>query len=505
MRGLKFARTGLMIVLTFLLAFTSTVYADVMPWPSAGQNNSNTRFQPAENKLSSANVGSLGVKWQFATHGDVSATPAMDDTNLYFPDWAGYLYAVNRATGALVWSTNIGDYTGIPGNYSRTTPAIAGNSLVFGDQAGKLGVPANVMAVNKKTGALIWKTQVDSHPFSIVTQSAVVNGSDVYVGVASMEELLSAMIPNYTCCTFRGSILDLNVNTGQIVWKTYTVPAGYSGGAVWGSTPAVDTGRNSLYISTGNNYSIPADVQACLTANPTNPQACLAANNYFDAILSLNLTTGAVKWAMEALPLDAWNTNCLAQGAIPIPGFDPDPALCPSQSSPDWDFGQGPALFTVKPASGKAYDLVGAGQKSGQYWAVNADTGALAWVTQVGPGGLTGGSQWGSAVDGKRVYVAISNAFNLPWNLVQNGAASGVVTNGGLWSALDPATGKILWQTANPSGSGNWGAVSAANGVIYSCSGDGIYYALNGATGGILWNYNKIGRASCRERVSSPV
>jgi hypothetical protein len=56
-------------------------------------------------------------------------------------------------------------------------------------------------------------------------------------------------------------------------------------------------------------------------------------------------------------------------------------------------------------------ELVGAGQKSGQYWALNPDTGAEVRVTEAGPGGTAGGLQWGSAVDGKRVYNVIANYF----------------------------------------------------------------------------------------------
>ena len=70
-------------------------------WLSAGQNLNNTRFQSAEHKIGVDNVSTLAVKWQFTTRGgDVSATPAVDENNVYFPDWGGYLYAVNRKTGA---------------------------------------------------------------------------------------------------------------------------------------------------------------------------------------------------------------------------------------------------------------------------------------------------------------------------------------------------------------------------------------------------------------------
>jgi polyvinyl alcohol dehydrogenase (cytochrome) len=141
---------------------------------------------------------------------------------------------------------------------------------------------------------------------------------------------------------------------------------------------------------------------------PTNAvKACLAADDYFDTIQALDLKTGAVRWATKALPADTWIAACIGFG---------DPALCPSPTGPDYDFGQAPALFTVKAdGNGKPIDLVGAGQKSGKYWALDPDAGAVKWVTQAGPGGTGGGLQWGSAVDGVRVYTANANSDLVPW------------------------------------------------------------------------------------------
>src|SRR4029079_13841415 len=86
-----------------------------------------------------SNASNLTVQWVFTTGGDVSATPAVDDVAVYVPDWAGNLFAVDRNTGAQLWSRTIPGYTGVAGNYARTTPAVAGNALVFGDQGGKFG------------------------------------------------------------------------------------------------------------------------------------------------------------------------------------------------------------------------------------------------------------------------------------------------------------------------------------------------------------------------------
>ena len=167
---------------------------------------------------------------------------------------------------------------------------------------------------------------------------------------------------------------------------------------IWGSSPAVDTKRGQLYIATGNNYSVPPAVLDRVRAHPSDPVAqhgCLAADDYFDSIMALDMKTGAVRWATSAIGYDAWTVDCMP--------FIGDGDNCPSPAGPDFDFGQAPALFKASAAKGKSVEFVGAGQKSGQYWALDPGTGAVKWVTQAGPGGTAGGLQWGSAVDGTRV------------------------------------------------------------------------------------------------------
>ena len=111
-------------------------------------------------------------------------------------------------------------------------------------------------------------------------------------------------------------------------------------------------------------------------------------------------------------------------------------------------------------------------------------------MTQVSPGGIAGGIQWGTAYDGKRLYTSSANSDNIPWTLVDGRTATG-----GIWSALDPATGEILWQTADPNGAKSGGAATVANGVVYVCSWDpaGTLYALDAKTGEILWSFESGG------------
>ena len=466
---------------TVLLVAAGNAEADETGlWTSFGQDRQNTRHQGDETKISVATVGSLAKKWEFTTGGDVSATPAVDATAVYFPDWAGNLYKVNRATGTQIWKASIPAITGLPGDKARATPAVTDRLVIVGTQ-GPFGLGGKMLAFDKLTGALVWSTQVEAHPAAVITQSATVFAGNVYIGVSSLEEALAAFIPGYPCCSFKGSMTALDEKTGYLKWKTYIVPDGYSGGAVWGSGAAVDPRLKQIYIATGNNYSVPQSVLDCVALAGDDSVAqsqCLPANNHFDSIMALDMATGAVRWSKRAIPYDAWNVDC-------IPFFG-DGSNCPSPAGPDYDFGQGPSLFNAISRGGGVRRTVGAGQKSGQYWALDPATGTERWVTNTGPGGTAGGLQWGSAVDGRRIYTANANSNAKPWTL-----PSGQITDQGMWSALNATTGAIIWQTVPPHGGGASGPASSANGVMFGCSLDpqGYMYALNGATGAVLWEF----------------
>jgi polyvinyl alcohol dehydrogenase (cytochrome) len=131
------------------------------------------------------------------------------------------------------------------------------------------------------------------------------------------------------------------------------------------------------------------------------------------------------------------------------------------------------------------------------YWAVDPATGTVAWQTAIGPAGNggnggNGGIEYGTATDGRRIYAAEGDPARIPYTLGGSGPDAGKVVTGGSWAALDPATGKILWQTPDPHGDFDTSYVTAANGVIYagSLAAAGTdMYALDAATGTILWSF----------------
>lgn len=493
-----------LIVAALLVAGSTAGAAD---WSSAGRDLKNSRYQSDEKKISPRTVGNLQLRWSVATDGDVTANPAVDGNFIYFPDSAGSMYKVNKTTGALAWKRSIGAYTGIAGDFARATPAVSGNALILGNQAGKLNDPqgAVLIAVDKNSGDLLWRTRIDGEidaatanqgfrqRYSFITHSVIVANGLAIVGLASNEELIAGFWPKANGWTwnFRGSVAAVDVATGAIRWRSYMVPDGYHGGAVWGSTGAVDLKRGLVFMATGNNYMVPDIALDCLNAGGS-PAGCLSPDNHFNSIVALDLASGAIRWAARGLPYDAWNVGC----GLNIPGvFSVAPNdNCPHPKGPDWDFAQGPMLFAD---TGNDADtgMVGAGQKSGMFWAFRSKDGKPLWSRQVSPPGLTGGLQWGSATDGQNLFVAIANS-----GLTGSGTTPGIwtlkdgsTTTAGGWAALDAKTGAVQWTTKDPAGSRAEAAVSGANGVVFGCNLDqvnGTMYALDAKSGQILWSFN---------------
>ncbi len=447
----------------------------------AGQNIDDTHFQATEHQISPATVGRLAPRWTLTAAGAISATPTVDNGTVYVPDYGGKLWAVSAGGGKVLWSQDISSYTGVAGDLSRTSPTVYGDDLILGDgwilSSGAAGTGgARVFAVDRRTGKPVWSTQVDTDPNAQITGSPVVYDGVAYLGISSKGE-------GNTQDSFRGAVIALDAATGKLLWKAYMVPSNngggdsnkpgyYSGNAVWEATPVVDPRRGLLYVGTGNNYSVPAGV--CTTPQQTGCTSP-AADDYVDSVLALRLSDGTVAWADHTLNGDLWTL--------------------PQPVGPDYDFGAGPNLFTTtNPVTGRPEQLLGIGQKSGVYWAVDPATGKVVWQTTIGPADVVtnAGIEYGTATDGRRIYAAEADTAGLSYTLGGSGPYAGKTVTRGSWAAMDPATGKILWQTPDPQGAVDAGFVGAANGVVYGGSmattGTNMY-ALDAATGKILWSF----------------
>lgn len=428
-------------------------------WSGWSPSAANTRFQlSTQAGLAAADLPRLKLRWAFGFP-DASvawAQPTFAGGRVFVGSQNGTVYSLDARTGCIRWtfSASGGVRTAIAIDHDSSRSRFV---AYFGDTA------ANVYAVDADTGQQVWVRSVDDHPLARITGSPTLHDGRLYVPVASYEESQGAD-PQYPCCTFRGSLAALDTRSGTIVWKTYMIdsPAarrgtstagvplwGPSGAAIW-SAPTVDATRGSLYVATGNAYTGPAP--------PTS-----------DAVVALDLSTGAIRWTRQITPNDVYVSGCRAG--------NPN---CPETLGPDHDFGSPPVL-----ARAGERDVIVIGQKSGVAFAMDPDRGGeVLWQYRAGQGGVLGGIEWGAAVDGERAYFAVSD-ITTP-------------QPGGL-HAVSLTTGQRAWYAPPrpPScGSGRGcnsaqsAAVTAIPGAIFSGSNDGSLRAYSSATGEILWEFD---------------
>jgi polyvinyl alcohol dehydrogenase (cytochrome) len=416
-------------------------------WPFYGKDLSNSRNGGATGP-SYNEVPTLGPVWSFASSdGDFTGTPVVAGGKLVVASGGGSVFALDAATGRKLWSKDLnGPING--------TAAIAGKRVFV--PVATPGAPS-LAAFDLDKGKLLWRTRLDSQKNSDVFGSPVVwqpkpacgrrthcrGEPTVYIGTSA--EYGEVNDPDVNT---RGSVVAIDAATGRRRWKTFAVPPKHDGGAVW-NTPAIDTATGRLYVGTGNAYHKPA-------ADTT------------DAVLALDARSGRIVAKRQATADDVWNgTEGRANG-------------------PDYDFGA--SVNLVRGAGGRK--LVGAGQKSGTYWAFDRRTLAPVWSAMTGPGAPSVGGIVGStASDGRRVYGpdtpagevwALDLAGSMAWVSSDAGplqfspvsVANGVVYTTDMsthLTARDAGTGVVLAKL--PLGAPSWGGVAIAGGSVFAVTG----------------------------------
>jgi len=248
-------------------------------WNGWGRDLFNTRYQP-EPAIRAMDVPKLGLKWAFGFQGGSDfGQPTLVDDRLFVTSSAGRIYALDAKSGCTYWTydaptgsrtaISIGELgqskrAAIPRKLKRTLAHLdvikAPSAAFFGDDTGA------VYALDAQKGTLLWKSQVDTHPTARILGSPTLYNDRLYVAVGSNEDDNTGN-PNYSCCTFRGSVAALDIASGRVLWKSYTVleppvPTRKNGagvqafgpaGAGISSSPTLDIQRNVLYVATGGS------------------------------------------------------------------------------------------------------------------------------------------------------------------------------------------------------------------------------------------------------------
>lgn len=440
------------------------------PPPSLGWGKAldNNRYVDAKTAgLDREAVESLELKWVMAFPNALRARsqPGIGGGGLYVGSQNGTVYALNAKTGCLRWTFRASAEV-------RTaiivSPWTAGDgeaepTLYFGD------LLARAYALDAITGKLKWRVKVDDHPNATMTGSPVLAGTRLLLPISSLE-VTSAADPAYACCTFRGAVMALDAASGRVLWKQHTIETvpekvgetavgtdilAPSGAPVW-NTPSVDSEAGLLFVGTGENYSSPAEGSS-------------------DAIMALDLETGERRWLWQATANDAWNMACTLDDAR---------YNCPQEDGPDFDFGASTLLVATRDGT-----VLVAGQKSGEAFGIDPETGRLKWRNRLGRGGIQAGIHFGMAAMDGVVFVPISD--------FADGQEHELPARPGLF-ALDAASGKVLWHRAHEDRCGDRAfcdpgisaPASVTEAAVFAGSLDGLLRAYDPLTGRVLWRFD---------------
>lgn len=354
------------------------------------------RLSASQSGLQGESLSQLEVAWTIAFPGigGLRSTPVITADTLFYPAASDtHVYAIDVTSGCIKWRYDAG--------------ASLRSSMVLADELPddkpRLYVTderARLHAIDPITGEREWVRSgvLDEGMHTRLTGAPAIFESTLYLPV-SASGVQRGALDTHECCDGRGGVIAVNAMTGEEVWRYVTMPPatytgkrnaagarlrGPSGAPVWAS-PSVDTARRQLYITTGENTSLPATE----TSN---------------AFIALDIDTGEVVWQFQAVANDVWNMACTGRAYG---------ANCPSPDESirkDWDFGSAPALITL--SSGEQRLI--AGQKSGHLWAIHPENGDVIWQQRVGQGGALGGNHWGIAHDGERVFLPISDPGRYP-------------------------------------------------------------------------------------------
>ncbi|MEM8499579.1 MAG: PQQ-dependent dehydrogenase, methanol/ethanol family [Pseudomonadota bacterium] len=277
-------------------------------WLATGRDYLEQRYSPLS-QISSTTIGKLGLAWFTETGSErgLEATPLVVDGVMYLTLSWSVLLALDAKTGTELWRydphvNRAHGYYACCDVVNRGAAAWGGN-IYFGTIDGRL------LAVNASSGRLVWETQTTdlNQPYTITGAPRVVKGK-VVIGNGGAD------------FGVRGYVSAYNANSGEMIWRFYTVPGdpalGFEnetmamaastwsgqwwklggGGTVWDSM-AYDPELNLLYIGTGNGSPWNAELRS-----PGGGD-----NLFLTSIIALNPDDGSYVWHYQTTPAEQWD------------------------------------------------------------------------------------------------------------------------------------------------------------------------------------------------------
>lgn len=450
-------------------------------------------------QITKSNVKRLVPVWNFSLSNDMGehSQPTIYDGVMYVVN-GNWTFAIDVATGRQIWRT--------PVQYDRAALRVASSGAIMRGPAtiyeGKLfrqTIDAHVMALDMKTGKEIWKQKYADFKEGYKGVIAPIIANGVLVSGQGGGD-----------STTRGFVEGYDPDTGKQLWRRWTIPAPgepgsetwphatkpdawkYGGGATW-QFASYDPELDLVYIGTGN-------------AEPYNPSYRDGADSLYTAsILALRPKTGEMVWYYQYVPNDSFDYDANAESVladIRVDGKMRNVLINAHKNG---------FLYVLDRTNGQ---LIAANPYVKVNWATHIDmkTGrpvltdllarAMAGETvPVWPARGTNATliafnpknrlvflnSWNQArvmtyVDAKFVlgasYTGIKSTFDTP-----KGEPAGY------HMAIEPLTGKVVWQTPLMDLASSAGMLATDGGLLFTGKLTGEFIALDQDTGKQLWQF----------------
>ena len=471
-------------------------------------------------QITRQNVQQLQLAWSWSMDdtGAQEATPLVYDGVMYLPNPRGVIQALDAASGDLIWEYRPevavtptpaptggggGEQTAIP----RLSQAPAGggdsgrgiqrNIAIFGDKIFGTTNDAHIVAVDARTGKLVWDTKVaDSKLGYEYTSGPIVVRGKVIAGITGCSRYKEDV------CFITGH----DAATGKELWRTSTIARpGEPGGDTWGDLPLKFRAGSDAWIP--GSYDPDANLVYWGTAQ-AKPWARVTRGTDGDALytnstLALDPDTGTMKWYYQHLPGETQDMDEVFESVLIDVGG----------RKSLFKMGKLGILWQLDRATGKFISAADIGYQN--IVNVNRQNGNVTYrpgkIPQVGVEvdqcpSTSGFKSWRAMA-----FSPQTNAVYIPLTLncekatfgagpvekVIGGGGSGPVRRRdyehpesvgslGEFLAMEVRSGTILWRHRTPSPS-NTAALTTAGGLVFGGDWDRHMYAYDAATGKILW------------------
>jgi alcohol dehydrogenase (cytochrome c) len=443
-------------------------------------------------QINSSNVANLKQVWDFKSdfeQGHESA-PVVNGDYVFITTPKDEVHAFQASTGTALW-TYKHDLTGV-GLKTVCCDVVNRGVALYGDNVYLATLDNYVVALNAKTGEVVWKQQLQPADLgAAMTLAPLVLQGKVIVGLSGGEYGV------------RGAVVALDANTGTQLWKRFTIPApGEPGGDTW-PAGAYKTGGGAAWLT--GSYDASTNTLFWGVGNPGPWLATLrpGKNLYSDSVLALDPATGAIKWSFQYTPHDTWDydgTNETVLTDVDYQGTKHKAIVSASRNG--WFYAidriSGKLIYAQKFATATSVK----GPVNGEMVtddALRPDVGKQVFTC---PSFLGGKNWWPIAVSPLTHYAYVptmhtcmtikGGAVRYKAGLPFLGESFKVMhdpafpNDWGQVQAIDVNTGKQAWKFDSKL-PWNDGMLATAGDLVFSGSADGYLYAFDAKTGDVKW------------------